>query len=259
MEHLFTSESIISLLVLIILEIILGIDNVIFVSIIMNRMPKDKRKAAKTFWLIEGITIRILLLLALSWLLQQKGKIIFTLPVIDHGFDLASIVMLVGGLFLMWKSIKEIHDKMEADSHEGKNGGKQYTVTQGFLQILLIDMVFSFDSVITAGGTAKHIEIMVTAVVVVMFLMFYYSSYLANFIEQHPTIQILALSFLVLIGLSLVIEGWDPVAAHEMHLRNYIYFAMAFSVVVEMINMRFRKSNSPVDLNGPKESEVNMN
>ncbi len=256
MEHLFTLESLISLLVLTLLEIILSIDNVIFVSIIMNKMKPTDRKKAKRFWLIEGITVRILLLLALSWLLQQKGKVLFTLPIIDHGFDLASLVMLLGGLFLMWKAIKELDGKLEGNHEHGGQSKNSYTLTQGYMQIMLIDVVFSFDSVITAGGTAKHIEIMVTAVVVTMFLMFYYASYISSFIEKHPTLQILALSFLVLIGVSLVIEGWDPERAHEMHMRNYIYFAMAFSFGVELLNMNFRKNNKPVELNGPKDVDL---
>ncbi|MFY7899004.1 MAG: TerC family protein [Chitinophagaceae bacterium] len=252
MEHLFTSESIISFLVLVILEVVLGIDNVIFVSIIMNKLPKNLQPKARLSWMITGITSRTILLLGLSWLLAQKGKSLFT--VYGKGFDLASIVMLVGGLFLIYKTVVEIHHKLEGAADEA-NFGKQQTLTFGkaIIQILLIDMVFSFDSIITAGGTAKHLEIMIAAVVIAMAVMFLFSPAIAAFITKHPTIKMLAMSFLVMIGLSLLIEGWDHHTAEQLHLKNYIYFAMAFSFMVELLNMKMRKSSSkPVQLNVPK-------
>jgi predicted tellurium resistance membrane protein TerC len=240
MEHLFTSEAIISFVILVILEIVLGIDNVIFVSLIMNRLPEEKRKKARLYWMIFGITTRSMLLLALGWLLKQKGKYLFTLG--DKGFDLASIVMLLGGLFLMYKSVKEIHHKLEGED-PNLNGGKQAMLgfAQAMGQIILIDMVFSFDSIITAGGTAKYVEIMIAAVVIAMIVMFSFAPTIAGFVQKHPTIKMLALSFLVMIGLSLIIEGWDSEAAHQLHLKNYIYFGMAFSFGVEMLNMLMRK------------------
>ncbi len=251
MDHLLTSESLISLVILIILELILGVDNVIFVSLTINRMKPEDRQKARRFWLIEGITVRTLLLFGLSWLLKQKGKIIVTIPFIDKGLDLASVVMISGGLFLMYKSISELHDKLEAGYEDASKPKKPLSTMAGFAQIMLVDMVFSFDSVITAGGTTKHIEIMVIAVVVAMILMFTYAEKISTFIESHPTLQILALSFLILIGLSLVIEGWEPVKAEELHLKNYIYFAMAFSFTVEMINMQYRKRHRTIELNTP--------
>jgi predicted tellurium resistance membrane protein TerC len=240
MEHLFTSEAIISFLVLVILEIVLGIDNVIFVSLIMNRLPEEKRKKARTYWMIFGIATRSMLLLALGWLLKQKGNYLFKLG--ERGFDLASIVMLLGGLFLMYKSVKEIHHKLEGEDPT-MNGGKQAMLgfAQAMGQIILIDMVFSFDSIITAGGTAKHVEIMIAAVVIAMVTMFLFAPTIAAFVQKHPTVKMLALSFLVMIGLSLIIEGWDSEAAHQLHLKNYIYFGMAFSFAVEMLNMAMRK------------------
>jgi predicted tellurium resistance membrane protein TerC len=253
MEHLFTSESIISFLILVILEIVLGIDNVIFVSIILNRLPQSLQKKGRTFWMIFGIIMRSLLLFGLSWLLKQKGKALFSL--FDKGFDLASIVMLLGGVFLIYKSVKEIHEKLEGEDLSQTSGNsKPLTLMQAVMQIILIDMIFSFDSIITAGGTAEYVEIMIAAVVVAMFVMFVFSPKIASFIHKHPTVKMLALSFLVMIGLSLVIEGWDSEKAHDLHLKNYIYFGMAFSFGVEILNLIMRKRQQKrrvVNLNEP--------
>ncbi|MES2645533.1 MAG: TerC family protein [Bacteroidota bacterium] len=251
MEHLLTSESIISFLILVVLEVVLGIDNVIFVSIILNRLPQSLQKKGRIFWMIFGITMRSLLLMALTWLLGQRGKSLFT--IFDKGFDLASLVMLVGGLFLIYKSVKEIHEKLEGEDPSHATGvSKPLTFSQAVIQIILIDMVFSFDSIITAGGTAKHVEIMIAAVIIAMIVMFVFSPKIASFIHKHPTVKMLALSFLVMIGLSLIIEGWDAEAAHDLHLKNYIYFGMAFSFGVEMLNMVMRKkSKHVVSLNQP--------
>ncbi len=241
MEHLFTSESIISFFILVVLEIVLGIDNVIFVSIIMNRLKqaKDHRKARR-IWMITGIISRSLLLLGLGWLLAQKGKAIFTL--FGKGFDLASLVMLLGGLFLIYKSVKEIHAKLEGeDPNVSMENQKGISFGQAIAQIMLIDAVFSFDSIITAGGTAKYVEIMIAAVIIAMIIMFLFSPKISAFIHKHPTLKMLALSFLVMIGLSLVIEGWDSEKAEQLHLKNYIYFGMAFSFGVEMLNLVMRK------------------
>jgi predicted tellurium resistance membrane protein TerC len=260
MEHLFTSESIISLLVLIILEVVLGIDNVIFVSIIMNRLKNKKdQKKARTIWMITGIISRSLLLLALGWLLSQKGKAVFTVS--GKGFDLASLVMLFGGLFLIYKSVKEIHTKLEGEDPNAQLAKQRgLSFGQAIFQIMLIDAVFSFDSIITAGGTAKYVEIMITAVVIAMLVMFLFSPRIAAFIHKHPTLKMLALSFLVMIGLSLVIEGWDSEKAHDLHLKNYIYFGMAFSFIVEVLNMVMRKRQTKrvVELNDPMLEDQNL-
>ncbi len=254
MEHLLTSESIISFLILVVLEVVLGIDNVIFVSIIMNRMRDLKQqKMARRIWMVTGILSRSLLLFALGWLLAQKGKAVFT--VMGKGFDLASLVMLAGGLFLIYKSVMEIHHKLEGeDPNENTKNKKPLGLRQAIGQIILIDAVFSFDSIITAGGTAKHVEIMIAAVVIAMTVMFLFSPRISSFIHKHPTLKMLALSFLVMIGLSLVIEGWDAAQAHELHLKNYIYFGMAFSFLVELLNMVMRKRSEKkrlVRLNEP--------
>jgi predicted tellurium resistance membrane protein TerC len=252
MEHLFTSESIISFIVLVILEIVLGIDNVIFVSIIMNRLPHKEQKKARTGWMIAGIIIRSLLLMALGWLLSQRGKPVITLW--GKGFDIASIVMLAGGIFLIYKSVKEIHHKLEGEDPNALSGNKKsLNLGQAIFQIILVDTVFSFDSVITAGGTAKHVEIMIAAVVIAMIVMFLFSPNISSFIHKHPTLKMLALSFLVMIGLSLVIEGWDAEQSEQLHLKNYIYFGMAFSFAVELLNMTMTKraSKRVVELNEP--------
>lgn len=259
MSELFTAQSIISLLTLAALEIILGIDNVIFVSIIMGRMPASQRKRARTLWMIFGIVTRTILLFLLGWLLKQKGKPLFTVPVIDKPFDLASLVMIAGGLFLLVKTVGEIHHKLEGDeeAHEAdvKKGGN--TFGKAIFQIVLIDMVFSFDSVVTASGVAQHLEIMITAVVIAMIIMFFFSEKIADFIHKHPTLKMLALSFLVMVGLVLVIEGWDSERAEMLHLKNYVYFGMAFSFAVELLNMRMRKKTAPpVSLREPEVKDI---
>ena len=252
MEHLFTADSIISFFILVVLEVVLGIDNVIFVSIITNRLPKDQEKKARRFWMINGIIMRSLLLFALTWLLGQKGNYLFAIG--GKGFDLASLVMLVGGAFLIYKSVHEIHQKLEGeDPNEVAKKKASLSFPKAMVQILIIDMVFSFDSIITAGGTAKHVEIMVAAVVIAMIVMFMFSPKISAFIHKHPTFKMLALSFLVMIGLSLIVEGWNAEKAHELHLKNYIYFGMAFSFGVELLNMRMRRKRARhvVQLNEP--------
>ncbi len=210
MEHLFTSESIISFFILVVLEVVLGIDNVIFVSIIMNRLKKDSdQKKARRFWMISGIIMRSFLLMGLGWLLSQKGKAIFTIA--GKGFDLASLVMLAGGLFLIYKSVMEIHHKLEGeDPNASLKNAKSITLGQAIGQIILIDAVFSFDSIITAGGTAKYVAIMIAAVVIAMTIMFLFSPAISGFIHKHPTLKMLALLVLVMIGLNLGIQRWDP-------------------------------------------------
>jgi len=252
MGYLFTSESIISFFILVILEIVLGVDNVIFVSIIINRLPENKHKRARLFWIVQGMIVRSIMLLGLGWLLSQKGKPVFT--IFEKGFDLASIVMLAGGLFLIYKSVHEIHQKLEGeDINAGNKPQKVFSFSKAALQIMLVDMVFSFDSIITAGGTAKHVEIMIAAVVIALIMMFLFSPKIASFIHKHPTFKMLALSFLVMIGLSLVIEGWDSEKAEDLHLKNYIYFGMVFSFLVELLNMRVRSQQQKkvVQLNEP--------
>lgn len=257
MHDLFSIDALISFLILVVLEIVLGIDNVIFVSIIMNRLKtaKEQNRARRT-WMVTGIVSRSLLLLGLSWLLSQKGKFLFHIS--DKGFDLSSLVMLGGGIFLIYKSVMEIHHKLEGEDPNLAAKKDSLSFGQAIGQIMIIDAVFSFDSIITAGGTAKHVEIMIAAVVIAMLVMFVFSPKISAFIHKHPTLKMLALSFLVMIGLSLIIEGWDSQAAHELHLKNYIYFGMAFSFTVELLNMVMRKrqlARKPVELREPRLEE----
>ena len=252
MQHLFTTESLISFLILVILEVVLGIDNVICVSIIMNWLPQQQQPKARLFWMISGIIVRSILLMGLTWLMAQKGKALFS--VWGKDFDIASLVMIAGGLFLIYKTVKEIHHKLEGEEESGYNNKKQQLgFGAALVQIALIDMVFSFDSIITAGGTAKHVEIMIGAVIIAMIIMFLFSPVIAAFIHKHPTLKMLALSFLVMIGLTLLVEGWDHEKAEALHLKNYVYFAMAFSFLVELLNMRLRKRIAkPVELREPR-------
>ena len=253
MASLFTSESIISFVILVILEIVLGIDNVIFVSIIINQLQKKDEGKARATWMIAGILIRSMLLLGLGWLLAQKGKFLFT--IFKKGFDVSGLVMLAGGLFLIYKSVREIHKKLEGDDASlVAEKRSRLSLGPAILQIILIDTVFSFDSILTAGGTAKRIEVMIAAVAIAMVIMFLFSPRISEFIHKHPTLKMLALSFLVLIGLGLVIEGWDSQQAEQIHLKNYIYFGMAFSFVVELLNMSMRRrmtARKVIELNEP--------
>ncbi|WP_018613664.1 TerC family protein [Segetibacter koreensis] len=252
MEYLFSVDALISLITLAILEIVLGIDNVIFVSIIMGRMPKNQQLNARRVWMVAGIIVRVLLLLALGWLIKQKGKPLF--EVFGKGFDIASLVMLAGGLFLIYKTVKEIHHKLEGEDELAQgSAAKPASFASAIGQIILVDMVFSFDSIITAVGIAKHIEVMIIAVIIAMIIMFRFSQKIADFIGRHPTLKMLALSFLVMVGFVLLVEGWAGEDAESLHLKNYVYFAMAFSFTVELLNMKMRKSISkPISLHTPK-------
>jgi predicted tellurium resistance membrane protein TerC len=259
MDSLYTSENLVSFFVLVVLEIVLGIDNVIFVSIIMNRLPFAKRKNARVIWMISGMIIRSVLLCGLSWLLAQKGKSIFSL--FGKSFDLASLVMLAGGLFLIYKTVKEIHAKLEGEAEAAAGLTTQAPpFMRAIMEIILIDTVFSFDSIITAGGTAKRLEVMIAAVVVAMIVMFLFSPKISTFIHKHPTLKMLALSFLVMIGFVLLVEGWDAEKSHDLHLKNYVYFAMAFSFIVELLNMQIRKKYArPVQLHERKLTDIDPN
>ncbi|MBU3676427.1 MAG: TerC family protein [Chitinophagaceae bacterium] len=251
MEYLLTADALISLLTLAILEVVLGVDNVIFVSIIMGRLDEAGRKRARQVWMFTGMLVRVCLLLALSWLVENGNKELFAL--FGKSFNLRGLIMLGGGLFLLIKTVSEIHQKLEGENHSmnAKSGAASFGKV--LIQMMLVDMVFSFDSIITAVGMAQHVEVMIIAVVIAMIVMFMFSTHIANFIEKHPTVKMLALSFLVMIGVVLLIEGWDAEKAHDLHLKNYVYFAMAFSFAVELLNMQLRKrSAKPVELHEPK-------
>lgn len=244
-EHLFTVQGLLSLLSLTVMEILLGIDNVIFVSIVMGRLPKEQTKRASLIWMTVGIVMRITLLFVMFYLVSGE-KVLFTL--FDHGVALKDLIMLAGGLFLLVNSTLEIHNKLEGANEEGDDAKKN--LKKGFraimAQILLIDIVFSVDGIITAIGMANDIIIMSIAVIISMCIMFFYAPKIAAFIEKHPTLKILALSFLVLIAVLLVVEG---VHIEKIEIpKGYIYFAMAFSFGVELLNLKLRKKRNPVEL-----------
>lgn len=254
MEALFTIDSLISLLTLSLMEIVLGIDNVIFVSIVMNRLPEHQRKKARMIWMVAGIILRIFLLIFIGYIVRATNPI-FTL--FGNGISVRDLIMLAGGLFLLVKTTMEIHHKLEGEGETtAQASGK---ASAGFLnivgQIIVIDIVFSFDSIITAVGLAKHVPIMIIAVIIAMAIMFAFAQRISGFIHKHPTLKMLALSFLVMVGAVLIIEGWAPEKAHDLHVKNYVYFAMAFSIAVEMLNMRVRKkmAKAPVELKEPEE------
>lgn len=255
MEHLFTTESLISLLTLVLMEIVLGIDNVIFVSIVMNRLPEAKRLQARRIWMFTGIGVRVILLLCIGFIVRAVNPV-FHLG--SHGFSWRDIIMLGGGLFLLVKTTLEIHHKLEGEEEVSIKGGGQKgaTLLNVVGQIIIIDAVFSFDSIITAVGLAQHVPIMIVAVIIAMIVMFLFAPRISNFIHKHPTLKMLALSFLVMVGAILIIEGWNAERAHQLRLKNYVYFAMAFSFAVEMLNMTMRKKAAkPVELREPKVDE----
>lgn len=244
-SHLFSMEGLLSLLSLTVMEILLGIDNVIFVSIVMGRLPREQTKKASVIWMSVGIAMRISLLIVLFYLIKGEQEL-FVL--FGHSVALKDLIMLAGGLFLLVNSTLEIHNKLEGANEEGHDAQKN--LKKGFravmAQILLIDVVFSVDGIITAIGMAGDIVIMSIAVVISMIIMFYYAPKIAAFIEKHPTFKILALSFLVLIAVLLVVEG---IHVNKIQIpKGYIYFAMAFSFAVELLNLRFRKQRNPVQL-----------
>ncbi|GEP94381.1 TerC family protein [Chitinophaga cymbidii] len=254
MQDLLTLDSLISLLTLTVMEIVLGIDNVIFVSIVMNRLPEHKRLQARRIWMFTGIAVRIILLLCIGYIVRATAPLFH---IFDKGISLRDLIMLAGGLFLLVKTTMEIHHKLEGEEDAGPKakGAGGATLLNVVGQIILIDMVFSFDSIITAVGLAKHIEIMMIAVVIAMFIMFMFAPKISTFIHKHPTLKMLALSFLIMVGGILIIEGWNAEAVHDLHLKNYVYFAMAFSFAVELLNMRMRKKTEPVKLREPQIKE----
>ena len=221
------------------LEIVLGIDNLIFISILANKLPKEQQAKARQVGLSLALLIRIALLFSISWLMGLTADIFKVKSIGISGRD---IILIGGGLFLIYKSVKEIHEKMEQTESVNNPSTKVATFKDVILQILLIDMVFSLDSVITAVGMADHLSVMIAAVIISMIIMMLVANTLSEFVNQHPAIKILALGFLLMIGTALIAEGVD------FHIpKGYIYFSMAFAVLVEIINIRIgtRKSIMP--------------
>ena len=247
MDWLSDPQAWIGFLTLAALEIVLGIDNVIFISILAGKLPANQQDKARRIGLLLAMFMRIALLLSLSWIIRLTAPLFSVLGQEISGRDL---VLLLGGLFLIGKSTHEIHDRLEGD--EGEKSTKVAASLRAVLiQIVLLDIVFSLDSVITAVGMVDEIGVMIAAVVVAVGFMFVFAGPIGVFVERHPTVKMLALSFLLMIGVSLIAEGLDQ------HIpKGYIYFAMAFSVVVEMLNLRVKKvSAEPVHLRHPYSAE----
>jgi predicted tellurium resistance membrane protein TerC len=237
MEALANPELWIALLTLTALEIVLGIDNIIFISILVSKLPVEQQPRARLLGLAGALITRVLLLLSLAWLASLTAPL-FT--VVGNEISGRDLVLIIGGLFLLWKSVTEIHSNVQGDAHHGQDGPKK--VLSSFVgvivQIMLIDIVFSLDSVITAVGMTNNLPVMITAITIAIGVMMVFSGPLSRFVDANPTIKVLALSFLIMIGIALIGEGTG------LHIpKAYIYFAMAFSVGVEIINLRVRRNS----------------
>jgi len=241
-EILVDPQMWIAFLTLTALELVLGIDNIIFISILVDKLPAAKRESARRIGLFGAMFMRIGLLVVLSWIIGLTATLFTVAGKAISGRDL---ILIGGGLFLLWKSVKEIHQLLE-----GEEGERSAAVGAAFgaviLQIMLIDLVFSLDSIITAVGMVSQLEVMIAAVIVSVALMMAFAGPIGRFVSAHPTIKMLALAFLVVVGVTLIAGGFD----HEVP-KGYIYFAMAFSVAVEMLNIRLRKRAAPVRLHEP--------
>jgi len=243
MELLTQPEAWLSLVTLTVLEIVLGIDNIIFISILSGKLPADQQDKGRKLGLFLAMFTRILLLLSLTWIMSLT-KPIFNLAglvgitdpdwVEKTAISGHDIILILGGLFLIYKSTSEIHEKIEGGGEDEANV-KPLSFWPTIVQIVLLDIVFSLDSVITAVGIASHIEVMIAAVIIAVGIMMWASNSVANFVNSHPTVKMLALSFLLLIGFSLLAEGFDQ------HIpKGYLYFAMGFSILVELLNLKLR-------------------
>jgi predicted tellurium resistance membrane protein TerC len=239
MEWIASPEAWVALATLTLLEIVLGVDNIIFISILVGRLPKAQRERARFLGLAFAMATRIALLLLIVWIMRLQADL-FT--IVDVGFSGRDLILIGGGLFLLAKATLEIHNSLEGDVHEEHKAGAG-AFWAVIVQIGIIDIVFSLDSVITAVGMADHVSVMIIAVVIAVGVMMLSASAIGQFVDDHPTIKMLALTFLVLIGVALIGEGLD------LHIpKGYIYFAMAFSVVVELLNLRLRRRVQPIHL-----------
>ena len=242
MDAFLTADGLIALLTLTFLEVVLGVDNVIFISILAGRLPADQQRRATRLGLLGAMGMRILLLLSITWIMRLTQPFFTTF---GHAFSGRDLILISGGIFLLWKATMEIHDKLEGgEEHGSTKVAPSFGAVIG--QIMLLDIIFSLDSVITAVGMANDIAIMITAVVVAVGIMMFSARPIGDFVSRHPTVKVLALSFLLMIGLALVSDG---VGFHIP--KGYIYFAMGFSIFVETINLRVRPAQAPVKLHGP--------
>jgi predicted tellurium resistance membrane protein TerC len=252
MDWISQPQAWIALVTLTVLEIVLGIDNIIFISILSGKLPPAQQAKARTVGLAMAMLMRIALLISLNWIMGLTRPL-FT--VIGNEISGRDLILLIGGLFLMWKAVHEIHDRLEGEEHK-ERAVKVATMGGVLVQIALLDIVFSLDSVITAVGMAQHLGVMITAIVIAVGFMMFSAGPVSAFVERHPTVKMLALSFLLLIGVTLIAESF------EQHIpKGYVYFAMAFSVFVEMLNLRAKKIRNPVHLratpHAPVQAELN--
>jgi predicted tellurium resistance membrane protein TerC len=233
LEGLWTLENLIALITLAGLEIVLGIDNIVFVVVVTNKLPEAARATARRLGIGLAMITRIALLLVISAIMGLTAPL-FT--VFEHVVSGRDVVLLAGGLFLLAKATHEIHDKLEGPGIDGSHVKKEYSYFSAIMQILLLDLVFSLDSVITAVGMAQHVEVMIAAIVIAVLVMLLFAGPVSDFVSAHPTVQMLAFSFLLLVGIFLMAEGM-----HKHIDRGYIYFAMAFSLFVEFLNLKMQK------------------
>ncbi len=235
-EWLMDPSAWMALATLTLLEIVLGIDNIIFISILVSKLPPEQRQRARVLGLAGAMVTRVLLLLSLAWVMRLTSPLF---SMFDEAISGRDLILIIGGLFLLAKSTHEIHGSLEGDETESSTQGR---AAHGFMatlvQIAILDIVFSLDSVITAVGMASHVPVMVLAIMIAVGVMMFAAKAIGDYVDSHPTIKMLALSFLILVGVALIAEGFD------LHIpKGYIYFAMAFSLGVEMLNIRLRKSS----------------
>lgn len=255
----FTSGEVwVSLLMLTFLEIVLGVDNIIFLSIISNKLPKEQQPRARNIGLFLAMLLRIILLFGITWIMKMDSELFhISFLGLEGGLTGQGLILLIGGIFLLWKATTEIHHKLESptEADDPKVSKGAAALNQVIIQIALINIVFSFDSILTAVGIADNLVVMIAAVVASMIVMMLFSGPVSAFVNEHPTVQMLGLAFLILIGFSLVAE-----AAHLGHFtdgevpKGYLYFAIFFSLFVEFLNIRLKKAQKPVQLHGYAET-----
>lgn len=246
-EGLFTTEGIVSLLTLTFLEIVLGIDNVVFISITAGRLPEANQKKARNIGIFLALVARIALLLGVSWIIGLKDPI---LTLRNFELSLRDVILIIGGLFLLGKSSSEIHAKLEGES-EDQRDVKVLSLRAAIVQIILLDIVFSLDSILTAVGLVENVLIIIIAIVVSLIVILVFAKRISDFIHKHPAMKLLAISFLMMIGLVLVVEG-----LHVHVPKGYIYFSMAFALGIEVLNMKIRKRSKAREINQPRMKEL---
>jgi predicted tellurium resistance membrane protein TerC len=243
MDEYFTTAALVSFLTLTLMEIVLGVDNIVFISILTSKLPKEQEPKARNLGIFLAMVMRLGLLFSIKWIMGLTTTLFHLFGVQKWPMSGQKLILLAGGLFLIAKSTHEIYGKLEGGHGDGQGGGEKASFKGIVLQILALDLVFSLDSVITAVGMAQSIPIMAAAMIVAVLVMLVSAGAVSGFVNRHPSVKILALSFLLLIGVMLVAEGLSQ------HIsKGYIYSAMAFSLLVELLNMRFRKKQQPVHL-----------